>query len=226
MKKIKILTTLSLIALIIGAVVLHSCKKQETQNLLPTDSQLKDYTIYNKLSSFREKMDFHKETPTFDDWWYGDDEGGCEDNPAPGSDAAQEFNAAYPQIPITEEYTLVQPIQKTITGGEEWLRRPDDELDNEYDYYIYRVSEDILGFDYDEHCCLISEEMDQYYQDLDYVLQALVFDQPDIPPTHEFIRFVIAEGINPTGTNNYFHRFECTFALKCDRPINDPAITL
>ncbi len=342
MKRFKIITGLTLIALVAGAVLMHSCSKQETQNPSHSDSQVKDYTVYNELSSFREKMDFYEEnptlksdenvdvdmaiwllegamnltygfpykeytdyekgtatinlekdnegkinynelaikyqqvidearedyyssgfeekglylvnleiteetetevtftvetitgnlgeqntsSPTFDHWWYGENEGGCEDNPAISSDAAQEFYATYPQIALTEEYTLVQPVQKTITGGEEWLRRPGDELDNEYDYYIYRVSEDILGFDYDEHCCLVSEEMDQYYQDLDYVLQDLVFAQPDIPTTHEFIRFTYAQGEHPFGSDIYFHRFECTFALKCDRPINDPAISL
>ena len=115
-------------------------------------------------------------TPIFDDWWYGGDEGGCEDNSAINSDAAQELKNAYPQAELTEEYILVGPIQKTLTGGEPWLRRPNDVLDNEYDYYIFCVSEDIEGFDYDTDCRLTTEEMAQYYQYLDYVVQDLALN--------------------------------------------------
>jgi hypothetical protein len=68
--------------------------------------------------------------------------------------------------------------------------------------------------------------MGQYYLYLDYVVQDLAISNFNIPSTHEFIRFTGAQGTNQNQTGKYIHKFECTFALKSDRPGNDPAITL
>lgn len=342
MKHFRPLTTILAAILITTAAIFNACSKQETESPAKVENPQKDYTIYNKLSSFRTQMEFYKNNPTlksnesvevdsaiwllegamnltygfphneytdfesgeatiilqkdnegrinynelaakyqqvidearedyynsgfeekglyvvileiteetetdvtfmvetitgnlggdnpsspiFENWWYGENEGGCEGNNALFSDAAQELNNAYPQTELTEEHTLVGPIEKTITGGEPWLRRPNDVLDNEYDYYIFCASENVDPFIYDSTLCLLSPVMGQYYVYLDYVVQDLALDWFNIPSSHEFIRFTRAQGINPNQTEKYFHEFDCTFALKSDRPGNDPAIPL
>jgi len=328
--------------LVISAAIFYSCSKQETESPAKVESPQKDYTIYNKLASFRTQMEFYKNNPSlksnesvevdsaiwllegamnltygfphkeytdyqkgtaiinleknnegkinynelalkyqqvidearedyygssfeekglyvvdlevteetttdviftvetitgclgedspsspiFDSWWYGENEGGCEGNSAPFSDAAQELAAAYPQTDLTEEHTLVGAIEKTITGGEPWLRRPNDVLDNEYDYYIFCASENVDPFIYESTLCLQTQAMDQYCLYLDYVVQDLAKSYFNIPPAREFIRFTRAEGTNPNLTGKYIHTFDCTFALKSLRPIDDPASPL
>jgi len=334
-----------LAALMLTSVVMfNACSKQETQGLSKVESLQKDYTIYNKLASFRTQLEFYKNNPTlksnesvevdsaiwllegamnltygfpykeytdfekgtaiiniekdndgkinynelalkyqqvideareeyygatfeekglyvvdleiteetatevtfsvetitgclgdnnpsspiFDSWWYGENEGGCEENPASLSDAALELADAYPQTELTEEYTLVNPIPITITGGLLWLRRTNDDLDNKLDYYIFGADELVNPpFIEDEILCITSPDMGQYYIDLDYVVQDLAVDHFDIPSTHAFIRFTSAEGKSPEGqSEKYIHEFICTYALKSDRPGNDPAIPL
>jgi len=67
MKKIKIFTTFTLIALVVGAVVLHSCKKE---NPLHTQSQQtnlteQDIQINNAIANFLAKVDYHRESPGY-----------------------------------------------------------------------------------------------------------------------------------------------------------------
>ncbi len=65
MKRIKLLTTVTIFALFAAAILMHSCSKQEDLQQTPeTAVPEKDYTVYNKISSFTNKMEHYKESPT------------------------------------------------------------------------------------------------------------------------------------------------------------------
>ena len=169
-------------------------------------------------------------SPIFDNWWYGDDEGGCEGNNAGESDAAHKLAEAYPTYDMPENMSILEPTEVTLIGGEPWLRRPGDELNNQYDYYIFSVSEEVDPFDYDDNCCLQSEKMGQYYNDLDYVIQILAPAENNLPDVFEFLEFTAYGGekveIGDTDTYEYRHFFKYLAGIPYERPITDPAISL
>nr|NQU90717.1 hypothetical protein [Bacteroidota bacterium] len=66
MKKIKILTGLTIIALIVGVIVMNSCKKQESEIVQVESSITKaDKVFVSKLVNFKQKVDYIKENPHF-----------------------------------------------------------------------------------------------------------------------------------------------------------------
>ena len=50
--------------LIATVAIFNACSKQETQDPSQVENSQKDYTIYNKLTSFRTQMEFYKNKPT------------------------------------------------------------------------------------------------------------------------------------------------------------------
>ncbi len=70
MRKFKIITGLTFIALVVGAVVLHSCSKQEITDQPVTGNgevtmSAADLEFQNKLVQFRDKVNYIKENPGF-----------------------------------------------------------------------------------------------------------------------------------------------------------------
>jgi len=68
MKKIKIFTALTLIALIVGAIVLHSCSKQDVADQKPASNQemlmsADDLEFQNQFVDFRDKLNNIRENP-------------------------------------------------------------------------------------------------------------------------------------------------------------------
>jgi len=60
MKKIRIITGLTIIALIAGVVAMNSCNKQELTLKVQETTKEGDYKIFYVISSFAEKMDYYK----------------------------------------------------------------------------------------------------------------------------------------------------------------------
>jgi hypothetical protein len=348
MNKIKLLTAVAIFTLFAGAVLMHSCNKQEDLTQTPeTTVPEKDYTIYNKISSFTKKMDYYKESPTYksyesmpvdsalwlmegamnltygfpfeeygefttgyaeltlnknqdgeidmdevavkyqqlidearedyynsgyedkglyilnlektyednglvtfsvetvtgnrgvappwpftldDNWWYGDDDGGCAGNNASSSDAAQELAAAYPTYSLNENMAIAGPVYVSVVGGDEWLRRPNDNLDNLYDYYIFSVSENIEPFNMGQDLCLMAGEMATYYGFLDYVITELAREHENIPNCYDFIDFTVKYGysvyVTDGGFFKYMHEFELWYGSPFEKPVNDPPVVL
>ncbi len=72
MRKFKIITGLTLIALVVGAVVLHSCNKQELaekalsgQATQQPQMTVEDAALYSSIINFRQKLSYQNEHPDF-----------------------------------------------------------------------------------------------------------------------------------------------------------------
>ena len=166
-----------------------------------------------------------------DHWWYGEDEGGCAGNNATSSDAAHELTAAYLTYDLTECMAIAGPCFVEVIGGEEWLRRPNDPMDNHYDYYIFCVKDNVEPFNYDDDLCLMAEKMPTYYWFLDYVIQDLAREYGNIPENDVFINFNYNEGYSvynstPPVYTKYIHHFELMYGLPFEKPNCDPPIEL
>lgn len=349
MKKFEIATGLALIAILASVVLFYSCSKQEgiLQSVDETNAE-KDFTIYNMISSFTEKMDYYKQNPMYkigesievdsalwlmegamnltygfpfekygefttgeanitlqknqegeinmdevavkyqqlidearedyynsgyedkglyivnlekadenndqvifnvetvtgnkgadpwpfeqgQNWWYGEDEGGCEGNNAGSSDAAHQLAGIYPAYDITECMAIAGPKSVGVKGGEQWLRRPNDPMDNNYDYYIFCVKDNEEPFVYNTNLCLLYNKMNIYYAYLDDVITDLARVEFSIPEQYVFIDFDHDETkgyfeiIQPGNNTKYYHFFELLYGLPFDKPNCDPPIEL
>jgi len=116
-----------------------------------------------------------------------------------------------------------------VIGGEQWLRRPNDPMDNHYDYYIFCVKDNVEPFNYDDDLCLMADEMSTYYWYLDYVIQDLAREYGNIPENDVFIDFNNNVGYSvpiwPNG-NKYIHHFILMYGLPFYKPNCDPPIEL
>ena len=347
MKKMRVITGLAVLAIVVSFLVLYSCSKQDESMITPENTkQEKDYTIFNKISSFSEKMEFYKANPAYkssesididsalwlmegavnltygfpfeeygeyateqsfltipknqdgqinpdelaikyqelveqarqdyygsgfdekglfivnlekteenesevtfsvetvtgnkgvdpspfnygDNWWYGEIGGGCQGNNQTGSDAVHEMAAKYPQYTSDENKLLSDPKSFICIGGEEWLRRPNDPLDNLKDYYIFCVNDAVTPFNYDNDLCLLATEMSTYYWFLDYVITDLARTHFSVPYDHDFIKITDKSGypiyVPETSSMNYVHEFHLYYAVPKDIPDNFVPIEL
>jgi hypothetical protein len=164
-----------------------------------------------------------------ENWWYGEDEGGCEGNNASASDAAHELAATYPTYNITDCMSIAGPGFVEVTGGEQWLRRPGDEMDNQYDYYIFCVKDNVEPFVYDDNLCLLYNKMSIYYAYLDNVITNYARVHGGIPEGHVFIDFNENKGYSVViypNNNKYIHYFELMYGLPFDKPNCNPPVEL
>lgn len=157
---------------------------------------------------------------------YGEYLGGCGSNPSTDlTDAAHKLAEAYPTYDMTEDKGIIEPVVVTLKGGDEWLKRPGDILDNEYDYYTFSVSDEIEPVVFDVDCCLESAKMGQYYNDLEYVVQVLAPAEFELPGTFELLDFIVNEGvpvdIGQDEMYQYRHVFIYVTGIPFERP-NDP----
>ncbi len=158
-----------------------------------------------------------------DNWWYGEYGGGCAGNTQPGLDAAHELVNVYPKYDMNECMALAGPKSVEVTGGEEWLRRPNDPKDNYNDYYIFCMNNMVVPFNHDDDLCLMSNEMSTYYWELDYVITDLAREHENIPQGYSFINFKDVQGnfilnLEPPNETLYFHYFELMYALPYAKP--------
>ena len=196
-----------------------------------------------KLTENENEVTFEVETVTGDknndpwpfgqgeNWWYGEDEGGCGGNNATSSDAAHELAGKYPTYKITECMAISGPKSVEVKGGEEWLRRPGDPMDNQYDYYIFCVKDNVEPFNYNDNLCLLYNKMSIYYSYLDYVITDLARVQFGVPEGHVFIDFYLKKGepiYNPDPPNEtkYIHRYELMYGIPFNKPNCDPPTEL
>jgi hypothetical protein len=70
MKKFKLITAISLILMISGIVVIHSCKKEKETTGNPNENSIstQDIKINKMIINFREKMNYYKQNPDFKSW--------------------------------------------------------------------------------------------------------------------------------------------------------------
>ena len=167
-----------------------------------------------------------------DDWWYGEMGGGCNGNTQPGIDAAHELAGKYPTYKITECMAIAGPKSVEVKGGEEWLRRPGEPMDNYLDYYIFCVKDNVEPFVYNDNLCLLYNKMSVYYSYLDYVITNLARVHGGVPEGHVFIDFIDNnvygdfQYIQSGSYTKYFHNFELLYGLPFDKPNCDPPIEL
>ena len=347
MKKMRLISGMAVSAIIVLVLIFNSCSKQEDlmQNT-ETTATMKDYTIYNKISSFTEKMDYYKNNNMYksgesievdsalwlmegamnltygfpfeeygefttgtdlltisknsvgeidmdevavkyeeliekarvlyyssgyeekglmvlnmekqaeddnevifgietvtgnknndpwpfgqgENWWYGELGGGCEGNTQTGSDAAHELAKKYPTLYFNECIAIAGPKTVGVKGGESWLRRPNDPMDNQYDYYIFCVKDNVEPFVLEDDLCLLANEMSTYYYYLDYVISDLAPEQFNVPYNHVFIditdKYGNFEYFPDEEYTQYYHFFELLFGLPFDKPNCDPPIEL
>lgn len=148
-----------------------------------------------------------------DDWWYGEDEGMC-DQPVYSSDAAQQLNSEMNNYIANQNSGVyfIHQTQVTKTGGGLDIRRNGDPNppNNVYDYYMYSSSTE-YGTITDEILCLEWQEMNAYYNFLKYLLFDLIPDE-EMPTGYTIETIVEMEGIFEQTPNDYFHYFhEATF---------------
>ena len=146
-----------------------------------------------------------------DDWWYGEDEGKC-DLPVYSSDAAQELYA-YMNDYISGQNSGVYFIHQTKVykkGGEPNIRRHNDPdpPNNVYDYYLYSASTE-YGTVTDEVLCVEYNEMNAYYNYLEYLLFTKIPDE-EMPAGYvvEIIVWMIGYYEQNGPHTHYYHEGE------------------
>ena len=101
-----------------------------------------------------------------DYWWYGEMTGRCNEFLG-NSDAAQKLmmamNASLPDP--TGNFYIINPVFKERRGGYSNVRRPNDPLDNHFDYYLFYASEAVGTVD----LCLERNTMNLYFNQLRYL---------------------------------------------------------
>lgn len=113
-----------------------------------------------------------------DNWWYGEDAGKCYDTTS-YSDAAQELETAMSdymyQYNTSHGISLFTSlVLHKFQGGESYLRRSGDVMNNHLDYYLYNAWENI-GIS-DDTLCVEWPEMNIYFSYLKYWLYNKMMD--------------------------------------------------
>jgi len=145
-----------------------------------------------------------------DDWWYGENEGKC-NQPVYSSDAAKELMIAMNEfIPDPNgNYFFIHLFQIIKTGGYPDVRRIGDPEppDNVCDYYLYSASE-AIGPVNNDMLCLEYTEMNVYFNYLKYLLFTSL--QNGLPPGFCIESVIEMEGswefIGSEFTKHYYHR--------------------
>lgn len=153
-----------------------------------------------------------------DDWWYGENEGKC-NQPVYSSDAAKELMIAMNEfIPDPNgNYFFIHLFQIEKTGGYPDVRRIGDPEppNNVCDYYLYSASE-AIGPVNDDILCLNYVEMNVYFNYLKYLLFTSL--QNGLPPGFCIESVINIDGswefIGITTEKHYFHEGTFQFGEK------------
>ena len=111
-----------------------------------------------------------------DDWWYGEDYGHCDDHSILEDATNHLYDAVEAFVPDPGgSYFFIDEITFTVYGGDTDIRRPYDNLNNDYDYYLYAAVEgdEGLPFTEQETLCLGYNEMNGYFN----LMKTLIFDK-------------------------------------------------
>ncbi len=110
-----------------------------------------------------------------DNWWYGEEYGYCYDHSVFDDAANQLYQETKDLVPDpTGNYYFINEFGFSIEGGDPDFRRPNDDLDNYLDYYLYYSIEGDpqIPFYEQDMLCLESYEMNIYY----VFMEDLMFD--------------------------------------------------
>jgi hypothetical protein len=152
-----------------------------------------------------------------DDWWYGEMIGRCNEFLG-NSDAAQQLmmalNASLPDP--TGNFYVINSVFKERTGGYANVRRPNDPLDNNFDYYLYYASEAVGPVD----LCLERNTMNFYYNHLQYLGLEKIKEDEGLGSMYSLIGITGMFGsyfiTNPYGNTsiNYYHQGTFHYGIK------------
>jgi hypothetical protein len=155
-----------------------------------------------------------------DDWWYGETKGHCPEYTF-DSDAAEQLSVAINNyISDPDEHKFYTYITRSVTlqGGEDFLRRTNDPLDNQYDYYLFSASDDVYPFS-DETLCLSWIEMNVYFNYLCHLAYEKI-PESDLVPS--YLTIILVDNfiddwewiIEQSETKHYFHQAAFHYGLK------------
>jgi len=165
-----------------------------------------------------------------DDWWYGEDEGKCNNLPIYSSDAAKQLRIAMNNyIPDPGgNYTFTNLTTVIKKGGDTDLRRPTDPepKDNNFDYFLFSASEE-WGAINDDILCLEYGEMNFYFSYLKYLLYTKIPNQ-ELPSGYSIESVIEMEGNFESIEDyvHYYHKGTFQFGIKLYRNPDDIAIEL
>lgn len=148
----------------------------------------------------------------FDDddyWYYGENKGRCVEFNL-DSDAAQQLmitlNASLPDP--SGNFYVINPVEVERKGGEPNVRRPNDPLDNQFDYYLFYASEALGTVD----LCLERNTMNAYYNHLRYLTLNKIKDDEGLGSMYrligvtDMIGYYIDEDLPNIVARNYYHK--------------------
>ena len=163
-----------------------------------------------------------------EDWYYGEDEGGCFDNNADLSDAAHELAEFFDSNEFEECEKIANPITVTVKRNPNippqfsWLRIDNDPLNNYMDYYVFSVSTNVEPFYPDTALCVRYYEMNSYYFNLKHVINVLAREHFNIGEDLDFLQITDVDGdselFGDDEYTHYFHKFDLYYGNKYSIP--------
>ncbi len=134
------------------------------------------------------------------------------------SDAAKQLmmamNASLPD-PIGNFY-VINPVEISRTGGKLNVRRPNDPLDNSFDYYLFYASEEVGPV----NLCLERNTMNTYFSFLRYLGHQKIKEDEGLGSTYSLIGVTTMIGtyettyFNGKASVNYFHKGTFQYGIK------------
>lgn len=152
-----------------------------------------------------------------DYWWYGEMLGRCNEFEGE-SDAAKQLmmamNASLPD-PIGNFY-VINPVEISRTGGELNIRRPNDPLDNSFDYYLFYASEEVGPV----NLCLERNTMNAYFNFLRYLGHQKIKEDEGLGSVYSLICITNMFGdkkeifVSGSYIYNYYHNSIFQYGIK------------
>lgn len=153
-----------------------------------------------------------------DYWWYGEMEGRCGEF-LMNSDAAHQLmmamNASLPD-PTVGNFYVINPVDVERKGGRPNVRRPNDPLDNNFDYYLFYASEAVGTVD----LCLERNTMNAYYNHLRYLGLEKIKEDENLGSMYSLIGITTMFGYKDetflSGNNfwNFYHEGTFQYGIK------------
>lgn len=145
-----------------------------------------------------------------DNWWYGENVGKC-DGSVTTSDAAEQLEDAMSDYMYDYNQShgiyFTAPLQlHKFQGGDSYLKRPSDVMDNHCDYYMYNAW-DYIGIS-DDTLCVEWSEMNLYFLYLKYWLYNKMKDSLNAANNWNYHPALVIDifGDYDEGQGSYFHR--------------------
>lgn len=135
-----------------------------------------------------------------------------ENNPA--QQLMMAMNASLPD-PIGNFY-VINPVEISRTGGELNVRRPNDPLDNSFDYYLFYASEEVGPV----NLCLERNTMNAYFNFLRYLGHQKIKEDEGLGTEYSLINLVKMKGafefVNEELNNDriFFHKGSFNYGIK------------